>query len=299
MNPDVERVSEIRNRIESRVGLEGVKTEVDDLMAAALTEMLREEEGLPVNKSTMHLVFTGAPGTGKTTMAREIGSLYHALGLIEKDPENGGYVEVTRGDLIAGYQGQTAEKVRKKLQEGKGGVIFIDEAYSMQGDSYSEEAAVELLKFAEDNRDNTVIILAGYTEPMDELLASNEGLRRRFPRTIEFASYTVPERTQIAGDMLGERQYRLSDKRNSVRALRKAVEETGEGNGGDVRNLVEYIERAHRRRIWGVANAEGRQPTSRELQLIVPEDIETGAALFKQGAKPKNPIGPVKRGRKR
>lgn len=292
-------MADIRKRIESKVGLEGVKAEVDDLMAAAYVDMARATEGLPRSESTMHLVFTGAPGTGKTTIARDIGSLYHALGLIEKDPEEGGILEVTRADLIAGYTGQTAEKIRNKLNEGKGGVIFIDEAYSMMGDAYTDEAATELLKFAEDNRSNTVIILAGYTDQMEEFLNSNSGLPRRFPRTIEFASYSVPERTQIAADMLSSKNYRLSDKRNSVNALRRAVEETGEGNAGDVRNLVEYIERVHRRRIVGAAGAEGRDLNRDDLQLILPEDISAGAALFKQSAKPRNPIGPATRRRKR
>lgn len=299
----------MRDRLDAMVGLEGVKREVDDLIRSALNDRLRREEGLPVEDKTMHLVFSGAPGTGKTSVAREIAALYYELGLVPRKPEEG-FLEVSRGDLIARYEGQTTDKVRQLFSEGKGGVIFVDEAYALfrgENDTYGKEAVTEFLRLAENNREDTVVILAGYTKEMDDLMESNSGLRRRFPRTIEFASYTVPERVKIASRILASGEYMMGDRKAATQvksALADAVRQTGEGNAGDVRNLVEYILREQTNRVWTRAASEGKNPSKRDLQLILPEDVRQGTAAYKTAARVRNPIAqsqqPVKpRGRRR
>ena len=162
------------------MGLEKVKTTVNDLIAYQKVQKLREKERLFSQKSTLHLAFIGNAGTGKTTVARIVGRIYKQIGLLSK----GHFLEVSRTDLIAGYQGQTALKVKNVIERAKGGVLFIDEAYSIteneHSDSYGRECLTELTKALEDYRDDLVVIVAGYAEPMKLFFESNPGLRSRF-----------------------------------------------------------------------------------------------------------------------
>lgn len=188
---DTRSLDELLDDLNGLIGLEGVKAKVNDLIAFQTVQMLREKQGLHSHKGTMHLAFTGNPGTGKTTVARIVGRIYKQIGLLSK----GHFVEVSRTDLIAGYQGQTALKVKKVIDEAKGGVLFIDEAYSItendHSDSYGRECLTELTKALEDYRDDLVVIVAGYTEPMNHFFASNPGLKSRFNTFIEFPDYSA------------------------------------------------------------------------------------------------------------
>ena len=190
---DSRTLSQLMSDLDSLVGLDEVKRKVRDLIAYQQVQRLRRENGLFSEKSTLHLAFTGNPGTGKTTVARIVGRIYRQIGLLSK----GHFVEVSRTDLIAGYQGQTALKVKRVIEKSRGGVLFIDEAYSItendHSDSYGRECLTELTKALEDCRGDLVVIVAGYSKPMEKFFDSNPGLKSRFNTFIEFPDYTADE----------------------------------------------------------------------------------------------------------
>jgi SpoVK/Ycf46/Vps4 family AAA+-type ATPase len=243
-------------------------------MATADVQRQRAENGLPVDPSSMHLVFSGNPGTGKTTSAQLLGRAYHALGLLEKPDVK----TVTRTDLVAEYEGQSGPKVRAAFDKAKGGVLFIDEAYDLvndERDKYGKEALTELMQLVENNRDNTVVIMAGYTADMDRMLSANPGARSRFPKqnTIPFPDYTTDERVEIASRMFASKHYQLDA--NAQRALQKAVAAlpTGEGAGNarDVRNVYDAARKAQAQRL------AGRTHQRDVLREITAEDIKRAA----------------------
>lgn len=192
-------------KLHALVGLQTVKREIDTLVNLAKVSQMRRERKLPVPELSLHLVFSGNPGTGKTTVARIVSQIYGKLGLISK----GHLVEVDRSQMVAGYVGQTAPKVAAVVEQALGGVLFIDEAYSLMskgGQDYGAEAIETLLKLMEDHRDDLVVIAAGYGEEMEAFLSSNPGLRSRFSRTIDFPDYTPEETLEIF-----ERQAKSAD----------------------------------------------------------------------------------------
>ncbi|MCQ2088198.1 MAG: AAA family ATPase [Bacilli bacterium] len=235
------------------VGLRNVKEKVQDLIAFQKVQKLREEAGLKVSKNTMHLAFTGNPGTGKTTVARIIGQMYKQLGFLSQ----GHFIEASRTDLIAGYQGQTALKVKNLISRAKGGVLFIDEAYSItenqHSDSYGRECLTELTKALEDYRKDLVVIVAGYTEPMNLFFESNPGLISRFNAFIEFEDYTSEELEQIFKSFCLDNDYVLSNGVDSI--LKQKVEEillqkkTSFANARVMRNLFDDVIMNQARRI--------------------------------------------------
>lgn len=194
---DPRSFEELLDELNNLVGLNKVKSQIYDLISFQKIQKLRIENNLKVPKKTLHLAFLGNPGTGKTTVARIIGHMYKKLGLLSK----GHFIEVSRTDLIAGYQGQTALKVKNVVEKAKGGVLFIDEAYSIteneHSDSYGRECLTELTKALEDYRDDLVVIVAGYKEPMNSFFTSNPGLKSRFNTFIEFDDYSEQELVEI------------------------------------------------------------------------------------------------------
>ena len=269
---DKRTLEELLEELNSLVGLDKVKSTVQDLIFFQKVQKMRQEKGLHLAKNTLHLAFTGNPGTGKTTVARIVGRIYKCIGLLSK----GHFIEVSRTDLIAGYQGQTALKVKNVIEQAKGGVLFIDEAYSItendHSDSYGRECLTELTKALEDCREDLVVIVAGYTKPMNKFFESNPGLKSRFNTFIEFDDYNVYELTQILISMCQLNDYILEEevKRQIELYLEKQLEMEKENfaNGRLVRNLYDDLVMQHARRVVTIEN-----PSETELSSIKPEDF--------------------------
>lgn len=227
----------------SLIGLDSVKAEIKTLANLVQVQQAREKEGLKNAAMSYHLVFTGNPGTGKTTIARIIAAIYRDLGILKK----GHLVETDRSGLVAGYLGQTAIKTNEVIDEALDGVLFIDEAYSLseEQDSYGKEAIATLLKRMEDDRERLVVILAGYTEEMKRFISTNPGLESRFNRYIDFPDYTEEELLQIFLKQVEKYEYQLTDE---ALAMVKATIHTNFvtkdeqfGNARFIRNLFEKI----------------------------------------------------------
>lgn len=258
--------------LHSLTGLDKVKETVSDLMAYHRVQKLRAQAGLKTPERTLHLAFLGNPGTGKTTVARIVGKMYKELGLLSK----GHFTEVSRTDLIAGYQGQTALKVKEVIEKAKGGVLFIDEAYSLtendHSDSYGRECLTELTKALEDYRKDLVVIVAGYTELMKVFFESNPGLKSRFNTFIEFHDYSTMELVEIFTQMYERDDYIMAEecKRELSNIIKSEVEAKTDkfANGRYVRNLYEDIVMNHARRICSYD-----KPTIENLKQFTLEDI--------------------------
>jgi ATPase family associated with various cellular activities (AAA)/AAA lid domain len=262
-------LDELLAELDALVGLAAVKAEVK-LVADLLTvQKLRKERGLPVVESSRHLVFTGNPGTGKTTVARLVAQIYRTLGVVEK----GHLVETDRSHLVAGYVGQTATRTREVVQQALGGVLLIDEAYALaQGDDedFGHEAVATLVKLMEDHRHDFVVIAAGYPDEMHELIESNPGLRSRFPKTIAFPDYTDEELLAIFRTMCDAAAYTLAPGcDDEVLAFFAAQpRDKGFGNARLARNLFEASVARHASRVVDIA-----KPTDDDLTVLTPEDI--------------------------
>ncbi|WP_046710168.1 AAA family ATPase, partial [Streptomyces europaeiscabiei] len=243
---DPELLEEALAELERMVGLEPVKRQVKALSAQLNMARLRTGQGLPVQPPKRHFVFSGPSGTGKTTVARILGRVFYALGLLGGDH----LVEAQRADLVGEYLGQTAVKANELIDSAIGGVLFVDEAYSLsnsgygKGDAYGDEALQVLLKRAEDNRDHLVVILAGYPEGMDRLLAANPGLSSRFTTRVDFPSYRPLELTSI-GEVLAAENGDAWDEEalDELRSVSGHVVDQGWidelGNGRFLRTLYE------------------------------------------------------------
>jgi len=248
VNKDVEdkkTLEDLREELDSLVGLKSVKAQVQNLISYQRILKLRDEKNLKSTKGTLHLSFTGNPGSGKTTVARIVGRIYKKIGLLSK----GHFIEVSRTDLIAGFQGQTALKVKSVIEKAKGGVLFIDEAYSItendNSDSYGKECLTELTKALEDYREDLVVIVAGYTKPMEKFFESNPGLKSRFNSFIEFNDYNLEELESIFEKMCIQNDYIIDSKlKEKIKEyFEKEIANKNENfsNGRLVRNLYEKI----------------------------------------------------------
>lgn len=263
-------LEELLLKLKELVGLEKVKNKVYDLISYQKVQKLRKDNGLSISKNTLHLAFTGNPGTGKTTVARIIGHIYKQLGLLSK----GHFIEVSRTDLIAGYQGQTALKVKNVIEKAKGGVLFIDEAYSIteneHSDSYGRECLTELTKALEDYREDLVVIVAGYTEPMQKFFNSNMGLKSRFNTFIEFDDYNEEELLEMMIQLFQKNDYELDSQMiDKIKILlAKQSNNSNVSNGRFVRNIYEDIVMEHSKRVAQIEN-----PTIEDLKFLKEEDI--------------------------
>ncbi|MGM9653226.1 MAG: AAA family ATPase [Eubacteriales bacterium] len=268
--PEKEDIGALRAELDSYIGLDGVKREVKNLINIATVYQMRREHKLPTADISLHMVFSGNPGTGKTMIARFMARVYHSLGILSK----GQLVEVDRSGLVAGYVGQTAIKTTKVLERAKGGVLFIDEAYTLTSKSENDfgfEAVDTVLKFMEDNRDDLVVIVAGYTRLMEDFIASNPGLQSRFNKYIEFDDYTAEEMLGIFALQCKKNCYTLdADAEDELKEyLNMAAEEAGEfGNARGVRNVFEKILTAQANRL-----AEADSITREELMQITRTDV--------------------------
>lgn len=272
VDEDTRTLQDLLNELNVLVGLEKVKNKVQDLIVYQKVQKMRREKNLHSSKNTLHLAFTGNPGTGKTTVARIVGRIYKQIGLLSK----GHFVEVSRTDLIAGYQGQTALKVKKVIERAKGGVLFIDEAYSItendKSDSYGRECLTELTKALEDYREDLVVIVAGYTEPMSKFFESNPGLESRFNTFIEFDDYSPNELDSILNYMCKINDYTLDEKvKENIHLYfekKTTMKDENFANARLVRNLYDDLIMNHARRVIDIAN-----PTSSELSMIQEDDF--------------------------
>lgn len=272
LDEDTRTLQDLLNELNALVGLEKVKNKVQDLIVYQKVQKMRREKNLHSSKNTLHLAFTGNPGTGKTTVARIVGRIYKQIGLLSK----GHFVEVSRTDLIAGYQGQTALKVKKVIEQAKGGVLFIDEAYSItendKSDSYGRECLTELTKALEDYREDLVVIVAGYTEPMSKFFESNPGLESRFNTFIEFDDYSPNELDSILYYMCKINDYildeKVKEKIHSYFEKKTTMRDKNFANARLVRNLYDNLIMNHARRVIDTAN-----PTSSELSMIQEDDF--------------------------
>jgi Holliday junction resolvasome RuvABC ATP-dependent DNA helicase subunit len=276
---DVTRALE---ELDGLIGLEPVKRQVREMAALARSVSLRKAQGLAVPEFSRHLAFVGNPGTGKTTIARLLAQIYAALGLLT----NGQLVEVSRGDLVAGYIGHTAPKVTQAFDSARGGVLFIDEAYSLDrgtAQDFGREAIDTLLKLMEDHRDEVVVIVAGYPAPMNVFLDANPGLRSRFTHTIIFPDYTNEELVEVFARFFADNDFALAESGRVTALSFFANQPRGQtfGNARLARSLFEQALIAQATRLMPIEN-----PTRDELATITAEDVQNATTQLSQPGQP-------------
>ena len=278
----VEHIDDLKKELDELIGLDGIKREVNNLINIISIHKLRQQHGLKPVDMSLHMVFSGNPGTGKTTIARMMARIYRSLGILSK----GQLVEVDRSGLVAGYVGQTAAKTTKVIESALGGVLFIDEAYSLASgaeNDFGTEAIDTLLKAMEDHRDDLVVIVAGYDGLMDDFIHSNPGLESRFNRYLHFDDYSVDEMLQILDLQLKKGQYVLEE--DAKPAAREYIEasNTGSiafGNARGVRNIFEKLLVEQANRLSTMPNI-----TKEQLISITLDDILAARSADTQLAK--------------
>lgn len=246
-----ESLEDLQKQLDSMIGLDEVKEQVHSIINELKIDELRKSKGLKVFNTSKHLVFKGNPGTGKTTIARLLSKIYRELGILEK----GQLVEVDRGGIVAGYVGQTALKTKEKIDEAMGGILFIDEAYTLaKGENdFGQEAIDTLLKAMEDHRDEFIVIVAGYDEPMEAFLQSNPGLKSRFNEYIHFDDYSEEELFMIFGLLCEQNDFRMDlEAQETLKTYLNDLcihKPDNFANGREMRNLFDKSKSAHANRL--------------------------------------------------
>lgn len=277
-----ESLEELMAQLNSLTGLAQVKEDVASLVNLLKIRKLRKERKMKDIPVSMHLVFTGNPGTGKTTVARLLGKIYRALGALSK----GQLVEVDRSELVSGYVGQTAIKTQEVAESALGGVLFIDEAYSLTSgkdkSDFGYEAVNTLLVEMENHREDLAVIVAGYPEPMEEFLASNPGLKSRFNKFIDFPDYSAKELMEIFEGMAGKSGYRLDkaarEKGSEIFEKMYAARDENFANGRAVRNFFEKVMTAQANRLASLDEV----PSNEQLELLEAKDLQEGARAMQK-----------------
>jgi len=260
------------------VGLENIKTDIKTLISMARVARLKQEKGQHVKPIIGHFAFYGDPGTGKTSVARLVGEIFAASGLLS----SGHTVEVGRADLVGEYLGQTAPKVKEKVESAKGGVLFIDEAYSLNskqpGDSYGKEAITTLVQLMEENRDDLVVIMAGYKDELQDLIKVNAGLKSRITHHLEFKNYNVSECQEIFKSLLKSSHNTYNDEFmvKTIEILNKLISQDDFANARSIRELYELVckKQAVRLNLW-----KSQRISEEQLSLLLPEDLPSHAEL--------------------
>lgn len=263
-----QRVEDILSELDQLIGLAEVKSLVREIYAFVEIQKRRQKAKLITEPLGLHMIFKGNPGTGKTTVARIIGKVFQEMGVLQR----GHIIEVERADLVGEYIGHTAQKTREQLRKAYGGILFIDEAYSLArgGEKdFGKEAIDCLVKGIEDHRGEVILILAGYQREMERFLETNPGLRSRFPIHIDFPDYSQQDLLAIADQMCHKRQYQLSSQARIL--IGKMSFNSDAGYFGNARTVRNVIERAIRRQA--VRLLEKPVLTKEDLMLIEPEDL--------------------------
>jgi len=267
-----ESLDDVMRELDQLIGLSKVKYLVKEIQAFAQIQKKRLEVKLLAEPQVLHMIFKGNPGTGKTTVARLLGKMFKHMGILQK----GHTVEVERADLVGEYIGHTAQKTREQIKKAYGGILFIDEAYSLGrgGEKdFGKEAIDTLVKAMEDYKDNLIVILAGYKDEMEWFLKINPGLRSRFPIQIEFNDYSVDELMQIAKMMVEKRQYKFSQDAliKFERLLQSSKNDINYDKLGNARLVRNIIEKALRRQALRLVSQ--KRISREDLLQIKPEDI--------------------------
>ncbi len=275
--PEHTALKEIENELSALVGMEEMKRTIKEIYAWIYVNKKREEMGLKAGKQALHMMFKGNPGTGKTTVARLIGKLFLKMNVLTK----GHLIEAERADLVGEYIGHTAQKTRDLIKKALGGILFIDEAYSLGrgGEKdFGKEAIDTLVKHMEDKQHEFILILAGYSKEMDYFLSLNPGLHSRFPLVVEFPDYSIEQLMEISMLMLKEREYVFSHEaekklKNHLIVIKTALNPAGFSNGRYVRNIIEKSIRSQSMRILLQNNYDRHELiTIRSNDLVFEDD---------------------------
>jgi stage V sporulation protein K len=277
ISPEHSALKEIEDELGALVGMEEMKRMIKEIYAWIFVNKKREELGLKARKQALHMMFKGNPGTGKTTVARLIGKLFLKMNVLSK----GHLIEAERADLVGEYIGHTAQKTRDLIKKAQGGILFIDEAYSLGrgGEKdFGKEAIDTLVKHMEDKQHEFILILAGYSREMDYFLTLNPGLHSRFPLVIDFPNYTIEQLMEISSRMLDEREYSLSHEaekklKDHLIWVKAVLSPNSFSNGRYVRNIIEKSIRAQAMRLL-LQNSFDKHElmTLRSNDLIFEED---------------------------
>ncbi|WP_139140965.1 AAA family ATPase, partial [Streptomyces oceani] len=268
--PAARPAKEVLDELDALVGLAGVKREVRLLINMIEVGRRRRQAGLKAASARRHLVFTGSPGTGKTTVARLYGEILHALEVLER----GHLVEVSRVDLVGEHIGSTAIRTQEAFDRARGGLLFIDEAYALSpedsGRDFGREAIDTLVKLMEDHREEVVVIAAGYTTEMERFLATNPGVASRFSRSITFGDYAPEELLHIVRQQAEEHEYQLGDGAQEalLRHFHAVPKGPSFGNGRAARQTFEAMVERHASRV-----AQLPEPDTDDLTLLYPDDL--------------------------